>query len=61
MKIIFTDKLRDKKYLEAKLAFYEGRRKQKLQLAKDDRVVLKDMERQGLVFFDAQGNAKVIK
>ena len=45
MKIIFTDKLRDKKYLEAKLAFYEGRRKQKLQLAKDDRVVLKDMER----------------
>lgn len=45
MKIIFTDKLRDKKYLEAKLAFYEGRRKQKLQFAKDDRVLLKDMER----------------
>ncbi|KAL4471753.1 hypothetical protein ABPG74_008646 [Tetrahymena malaccensis] len=58
MKVYFPDKIKDKKHLEQKLAYYEEKRKVKLQLAKEERALIKEQEKQGLIMFDELGNAK---
>ena len=42
MKTIYPDKIKDKKHLEVKFNFYEEKRKIKLQLAKEERVLIKE-------------------
>lgn len=59
MKVIYPDKIHDKKHLEVKLNFFELKRREKLDLAKEERVKIKEQERLGLITFTETGVAKV--
>ena len=45
----------DKKSLEVKYNHYEEKRKEKLRIAKEEKVILLDEEKKGIWFYDENG------